>query len=86
MLKQNIISKAKELGFSLIGFSPYQILEEETDKLKAWLSSDFQAGMKYMERNLEKRKDVKEILADCKSVISLGMNYYIDETFNEIDN
>jgi epoxyqueuosine reductase len=86
LLKQNIISKAKELGFSLIGFSPYQILEEETDKLKAWLSSDFQAGMKYMERNLEKRKNAKEILADCKSVISLGMNYHIDETFNEIGN
>lgn len=86
MLKQKIISKARDLGFDLIGFAPYQILEEETDKLKEWLSSDYQAGMKYMERNIEKRKDANEILVDCKSVISLGMNYYFDETLDKIEN
>ena len=86
MLKQTIISKAKELGFDLIGFAPYQILEEETEQLKSWLEKDYQAGMEYMERNLEKRKDVREILADCKSVISLGMNYYTDEAVDEIEN
>ncbi len=32
--------------------------------------------MDYMERNFEKRKDVKQILPDAKSVISLGLNYY----------
>jgi epoxyqueuosine reductase len=86
LLKQTIISKAKELGFDLIGFAPYQILEEETEQLKSWLEKDYQAGMEYMERNLEKRKDVREILADCKSVISLGMNYYTDEAVDEIEN
>ncbi len=86
MLKDKIISKAKELGFDLIGFAPYQILEEETEHLVSWLAKNYQAGMEYMERNLEKRKDVREILADCKSVISLGMNYYTDETVNEIKN
>ena len=86
MLKQNIISKAKELDFILIGFVPYQTLEEESENLKAWLSNDYQAGMNYMERNLEKRKDVREILAECKSVISLGMNYYVDEPFDEAEN
>jgi epoxyqueuosine reductase len=86
LLKDKIISKAKELGFDLIGFAPYQILEEETEHLVSWLAKNYQAGMEYMERNLEKRKDVREILADCKSVISLGMNYYTDETVNEIKN
>jgi epoxyqueuosine reductase len=86
LLKQTIISKAKELGFDLIGFAPYQILEEETEHLKSWLAKDYQAGMEYMERNLEKRKDVREILADCKSVISLGINYYTDEVVDEIEN
>lgn len=86
MLKRRIISKAKELGFNLIGFAQYLILEEETNNLKVWLSSNYQAGMKYMERNVEKRKDVKQILADCKSVISLGMNYYVDETKDNVKN
>ncbi len=86
MLKQKIISKSEELGFNLIGFTPYQLLEKETDQLKTWLSRDYQAGMNYMERNIDKRKDVVYILEDCKSVISLGMNYFVDEGFDEINN
>ena len=64
----------------------HQILEKETEHLKSWLETNYQAGMEYMERNLEKRKDVREIFADCKSVISLGMNYFTDETVDEIEN
>ncbi len=81
MFKNKIISKAKELGFDLIGFSDYQHLNEETSKLKEWLNKGYQAGMSYMERNVEKREDVSLILDEAKSVISLGMNYYIDEDF-----
>ena len=83
MLKNKIISKAKNLGFDLIGFAEYQTLEKETNNLQKWLSNNYQAGMTYMERNVEKRKDVSDILPNCKSVISLGMNYFIDEKFND---
>ena len=86
MLKQKIISKAKELGFNLIGFTPYQLLEKETDQLETWLSKSYQAGMNYMERNLEKRKDVSAIQENCKSVISLGINYYVDQNFEKKEN
>ncbi|MCB0730641.1 MAG: tRNA epoxyqueuosine(34) reductase QueG [Ignavibacteriae bacterium] len=85
MLKQKIISKAHELGFELIGFAKYQILEEEISNLENWLSKNYQAGMNYMERNIEKRKDISQILPDCKSVISLGMNYYVNEKFEKSD-
>ena len=86
MLKKNIISKAKSLGFDLIGFSPYQVLDSEAANLEEWLNRSYQAGMKYMESNTDKRKNVKEILVNCESVISLGVNYYVDEEFeNQID-
>ena len=86
MKRQIIIDKAKELGFDLVGFAKYQLLEEETTVLEKWLANKYNAGMAYMERNIDKRKDVKQILGSTKSIISLGMNYYVDEQFeNEKD-
>ena len=67
---------SKSLGFDLVGFAEYSELHEEVEYLREWLQSKFNAGMSYMERNLEKRKDVRLILPDTKSIISLGMNYY----------
>ena len=83
MLKEKIIPKAKELGFDLIGFAEYQNLDKEIERLKIWLENNYEAGMEYMKKNLDKKKDAKLILESCKSVISLGMNYYIDEKIEE---
>ncbi|MFA6597848.1 MAG: tRNA epoxyqueuosine(34) reductase QueG [Ignavibacteriaceae bacterium] len=67
---------ARSLGFNLIGFSNYVLLENETARLEEWLQRGFNAGMQYMERNFAKRKDVREVFPEAKSIISLGMNYY----------
>ncbi len=66
------------LGFDLIGFSSFVQLEKETMHLEKWLQNGYNAGMRYMERNFEKRKDVRLILSEAKSIISLGMNYYTE--------
>ncbi len=71
-----IIDKALELGFDLIGFAPAEKLTREVKNLKNWLRENRQAGMKYMEENLDKREDVSLILPGAKSVISLGVNYF----------
>ena len=76
LTNQIVIEKAKQLGFDLVGFAKADLLENETEKLQQWLDKDYQAGMDYMEKNLDKRKDVKEILPNAKTVISLGLNYY----------
>jgi len=78
-----VIEKATAVGFDLVGFAKAEILEEESKNLKQWLQKNYQAGMDYMEKNFEKRKDVKQILPEAKSVISLGLNYY---TANEYSN
>ncbi len=82
MIKQKIISKATELGFDLIGFTKYQVLKDDKQNLEKWLTKNYQAGMAYMEKNAEKRNDIKNILKNCRSVISLGMNYYLDEDYD----
>ena len=76
LTNQIVIEKAKQIGFDLVGFSKADLLQEETEKLLQWLDKGYQATMNYMERNFSKRKDVREILPNAKSVISLALNYY----------
>ena len=73
---ENVIEKAKEKGFELIGFAPAEELTDEIQKLEEWLKKNYHAGMNYMTKNIEKRKNVKNLLPSAKSVISLGMNYF----------
>jgi len=78
-----VIQKAKAVGFDLIGFAKAEILENETERLGNWLRNGYQAGMDYMEKNFDKRKDVNNILSGAKSVISLGLNYHTEEKYSE---
>lgn len=74
---QNMIrSKAAELGFTACGFAKYEVLEEEAAKLRLWLNSSMQADMAWIEKGFDKRKDIRNIMPDAKSVISLAFNYY----------
>ena len=76
---------AKELGFNLVGFSNVDLLDEEVANLQNWIAKGYHSRMEYMERNLEKKKDVKLILQSAESVISLGMNYYVNAEYDEKD-
>ena len=77
-----VIKEAQAVGFDLVGFAKAEVLTEEIIKLKEWLRRGFQSGMKYMEHNLEKRKNLNEILPGAKSVISLALNYYTDNEYS----
>lgn len=66
----------KGYGFDLVGFAEATDLDIETRRLTEWLHQGYHAGMNYMQRNQDKRKDVKRILRSAKSIISLGINYY----------
>jgi len=78
---QIVTQIAQKLGFDLIGFAEVTPLFTEIDGLKSWLNNGFSSKMSYMERNIEKRFDVREILPSAKSVISLALNYYVKGEF-----
>ena len=84
LTNQIVIEKAKQLGFDLVGFAKAELLENETGKLQLWLDKGYQASMDYMERNFSKRKNVKEILPNAKSIISLAINYYTPENHSDL--
>jgi epoxyqueuosine reductase len=80
----NVINLANEIGFDLVGFAPADKLDMEFQNLQKWLEMNYNAGMKYMERNLDKRKEVKRVMDSAKSVISLGINYYTNNEREDI--
>jgi epoxyqueuosine reductase len=75
-IKKLITDKAKELGFVHTGFSKAEVIENESARLRTWLDKGYAADMNWIEKGFEKRKDVKLIVEDAKSVISLAYNYY----------
>ena len=83
---QIVTELAHKLGFDLIGFSKAEELIEETSNLEKWIELGYQAGMAYLERNLEKRNNVTNILPSANSVISFAMNYYTDEEYEDKPN
>ena len=86
LTNQIVIEKAKQIGFDLVGFSKADLLQDETEKLQQWLDKGYQATMNYMGKNFSKRKDVKEILPNAKSVISLALNYYTPDNYSNEKN
>ena len=78
-----VIQKAKAVGFDLVGFAKADMLENESKNLEEWLDKNYQAGMDYMQKNFEKRKDMKHIHPQAKSVISLGLNYYTPDSHSD---
>jgi epoxyqueuosine reductase len=75
-LTQAIRREAHALGFSHVGFAPAEQLTEEGEALRRWLDLGYQAGMRWMERDTEKRCDPSLVLPGARTVISLAHNYY----------
>ena len=81
--KNLITDKANELGFVKTGFAKYEVLENESKKLNEWLDLGYDADMTWIKKGFGKRKDIRLIMEDAKSVISLAYNYYTPFTHNE---
>ena len=77
-----IKAEAKRLGFMSCGVSKAEFLEEEAPRLEAWLNKNMNGEMSYMENHFDKRLDPTKLVPDSKSVISLLLNYYPEETQN----
>ncbi|MEZ0005300.1 epoxyqueuosine reductase [Flavobacterium sp. 28YEA47A] len=55
-------------------------MEEEAPRLEAWLKNNAHGQMGYMENHFDKRLNPTLLVDDSKSVISLLLNYYPQET------
>lgn len=75
-----IKDEARRLGFEAVGISRASSAEPFSQtllsRLVSWLSRGYHATMAWMARDPGRRADPTSVLAGCRSVISVGMNYY----------
>lgn len=76
-------AEAARLGFSACGLAPAAPLPEAAAAhYRRWLEAGCQADMSYLANNLEKRLNPQLLVEGAKTVVSLAMNYYTDETLS----
>ena len=78
-----IKTEAKRLGFLSCGISKAQFLEAEAPRLENYLNKNMHGQMQYMENHFDKRLDPTKLVEGSKSVISLLLNYFPQETQNQ---
>ena len=66
----------EELGFADVGITAARKLTEKEAYYKALLDQEAFGEMTYMERNVSKRLDPRELIPGAKSIICLAYNYY----------
>ena len=74
-LTQQIQARANRLGFELVGIIP-AAKSETLARYRQWIENGYAGKMDYLKRHLPLKTDVRQLLTEAKSVISLAMNYY----------
>ncbi|MBS1912049.1 MAG: tRNA epoxyqueuosine(34) reductase QueG [Bacteroidetes bacterium] len=82
MLSQSDLTQAVRtytlgpLGFDRVGFATAERIEKEGARYLEWIADGRHGSMGWMERNAERRIDVREILPSARSVIVVARNYF----------
>ncbi|MBN2637469.1 MAG: tRNA epoxyqueuosine(34) reductase QueG [Bacteroidales bacterium] len=74
-LSEWIKTEALALGFSACGISNAEELTDDAQRMEQWLEKGMQGEMTYLERNREKRYDVRKLVPEARSVITVLFNY-----------
>lgn len=74
-LTEQIRDLAQNLGFNLVGITPAKP-SQTIDRYEKWLDSGFGGEMRYLERHSQLKQNVRNLLPEAKSIITLGFNYY----------
>ena len=80
--KHTILIKqlSARLGFEFCGIAKAVRLEDDARRLESWLNKGMHGNMKYMERYFDLRVDPCKLVPGARSVITLLLNYYPEES------
>lgn len=85
MITSDIIKeKAIELGFHKVGIAKAAKTEQEKERLNEWLDQKKHADMEWIENRKSERGNIFNYFSEAKTVISLGMNYYVGKEQSDL--
>ncbi len=81
-LKEEIKALAFELGFSSVGITSADPLEEEGRRLIRWVQEGRQGEMEWMARTVRERANPRAFFPEAEAVLMVTLNYYREEEFS----
>ena len=75
-LKTALLAEAHTLGFDLCRIAPAK-KPPHADEFREWLGEGKHGDMAWLERNSDRRTDPSLVLPGARSIIMLGMNYWV---------
>src|SRR5215208_2889122 len=75
-LTAEVKRRARALGFEKVGVVRAEPLVEERARLEEWLARGHHASMGWMERDVARRTDPRELLPGARTVVAVALNYY----------
>ena len=85
MITSDIIKeKAIELGFHKVGIAKAAKTKKEQERLDEWLDQKKHADMEWIENRKSERGNIFNYFSEAKTVISLGMNYYVGKEQSDL--
>ena len=82
---EDIKKKAIGLVFHKVGIAKASKTKREEDQLNKWLNDKKHATMEWIEKRKSERGNIFNYYSEAKSVISLGMNYYVGKDQSDLD-
>lgn len=72
---QYIKKLAENAGFDLCGITPCKHLAENESYFREWLTKGYGSSLEYLERNLDKRFDVRRLVEGAQTVVVCAVSY-----------
>ncbi len=73
---EHVKAAATAIGFDAVGIAEAVPLVDPIQRYQAWIEQGRHGMLGWMERNLDKRQDVSQILPEARSVIVVAKNYF----------
>lgn len=75
LIPQEIYEAAREIGFDACAITAAKRLDEDAEYMEAWVQQGLHGEMSYLERNQEKRYDIRKLVPGGKWVIVCLLRY-----------
>jgi epoxyqueuosine reductase len=80
--REQLRMRVMQCGFDDVRFAAATQLIEESTRYEEWIQQGFHGSMQYLERNIDKRKDVTLVQPQAQTVIVVAKTYYTPHTHN----